>query len=234
MENRSLENWEMKFSSGSMVTISSQDFYSGTGMELLEHHTDIVTSLLVMMAKKNLPIFHHCSRVAGYALKIAYAIELDGKEWERLLISALLHDIGKVGISDDILDKSVDLTEDEWSRMKQHSLNGAEILEPYPGFHSLLPAVLHHHERYDGRGYPNHLSGTKIPLHARIISVADTYDAIVTDRPYRAACSHAFACAEIDRVAGTQLDPNIVEHFLRISQNDHWYSGSTNLQSLAM
>jgi putative nucleotidyltransferase with HDIG domain len=187
-------------------------------MALLDAHSSIVTSLLVVMAKKNAPIFHHCARVAGYALQIAYSLELTPPEFENLVVAALLHDVGKVGINDELLHKSGSLTDPEWEMMKQHSRSGADILGPYASFRALLPAILHHHERFDGLGYPDQLVGAAIPLHARIISVADTYDAIITDRPYRSAWSHAFACEEIARVAGSQLDPVIVSHFLRIAQ----------------
>lgn len=223
--------WNGPVVSDGMTSIGIDHLFPWTGTELLERHSNIVTSLLVVMAKKNEHVFHHCTRVSGYAMKIALSLGLGRNEWEHLVVSALLHDIGKVGISDLVLHKSGSLNDDEWDMMKQHSRNAADILFPYASFQPLLPAILHHHERYDGRGYPDHLSGTDIPLHARIISVADTYDAIITDRPYRAACSHSFACAEITRVAGTQLDPLIVDHFLSIFRSGYWFPSSTGLNT---
>ncbi|MBN2382986.1 HD-GYP domain-containing protein [bacterium] len=190
-----------------------------TDSHFLDVHAGIVTSLLIVMAQKNEAIFHHCSRVSGYALPIAHSMKLAVDKWDILVVSALLHDIGKVGISDRILHKQGTLTETEWCLIKQHSGHGVEILSPYQAFRPILPVIRHHHEHYDGQGYPDHLRGEEIPLHARIISVADMYDAMVTDRPYRQACSHSCACAEIARVAGSQLDPVVSDHFLNISKS---------------
>jgi HD-GYP domain-containing protein (c-di-GMP phosphodiesterase class II) len=130
----------------------------------------------------------------------------------------MLHDIGKIGISDFVLGKNGVLTEGEKNIIKGHPSKGVEILKPIKHFESILPAILHHHENYDGSGYPSGLSGADIPLFARIISVADTYDAILSVRPYRSAATHKEAIKELLRCAGKQFDPHLVNAFVEADE----------------
>lgn len=129
--------------------------------------------------------------------------------------AATLHDLGKIGVNDGVLRKPGRLSDDEFALIRAHAANGYEILKAAPSFEALLPGIRHHHERYDGRGYPDGLSGSGIPLLARIIAVADSYDAMTTDRIYRKALPEEKARTELRDGAGTQFDPVIVEAMLR-------------------
>ncbi len=158
----------------------------------------------------------HSHRVSDYTVYLAEVLGIGDVELAMVQRGAMLHDIGKIGISDSILLKPGELTEEEWAQMKRHPRIGAWILE---GVASLRPAssiVLAHHERFDGRGYPQNLAGNKIPLGARIFAVADTFDAMTSDRPYRKGANYNQARAEIMRNSGSQFDPAVVECFLGV------------------
>jgi HD-GYP domain-containing protein (c-di-GMP phosphodiesterase class II) len=127
-----------------------------------------------------------------------------------LRVGALLHDIGKVGVPDQILQKPGPLTVEEFEILKQHPVIGRRILEPCEGFQRFLPIVELHHENHDGTGYPWHLADTAIPMEARIVHVADAYDAMTTDRPYRRGMSHDVAIQRLRTMSGTQFDPDVV------------------------
>ncbi len=155
----------------------------------------------------------HSGRVAVYAVYLATKLGLAPDEIEIVRQSALMHDIGKIGCVLN-LNKPGKLTDDEYEVFKQHPGFGRDILTPIKFLHPLIPGVHLHHERFDGRGYPLGLEGSHIPLIARIISVADTYDAMTSNRSYRRALPHEVAVAEIDRCAGSQFDPDIAQPFL--------------------
>lgn len=157
----------------------------------------------------------HSERVAGYALKIGQSLGLTNGELEKLHIAALLHDIGKIGIYDNILDKPGKLTNAEYETIKQHPSKGADMIAPIRQLHDIIPWVRGHHERYDGTGYPDGLKGEDIPFQARILAVADTFDSMTAERPYRMTPGKAQAREEIKRYAGTQFDPVVVEALLR-------------------
>jgi HD-GYP domain-containing protein (c-di-GMP phosphodiesterase class II) len=155
----------------------------------------------------------HTERVTRYSLAVARQmvamgfIEVEPKFYESLYIAGLLHDIGKIGISETILMKPDRLTVDEYTIMKTHSVRGAEMLAPIKDFEGCIAGVKHHHEHYDGTGYPDGLKGEDIPLIAAIIAVADTFDAITTDRPYRKGKTKEHAIDEIRRLTGTWFHP---------------------------
>jgi len=152
----------------------------------------------------------HSLRVQHYCLMIARELKLPEEQVEQLSIAALLHDIGKIGTYDDILNKLEDLTPDEYAMIKKHPGNAVSILEPIPQFSTLLPIIRAHHERIDGRGYPDGLQDTQIPLPARILCVADAYDAITSERPYKESMGKARGIAEVQRSSGSQFDPAVV------------------------
>ncbi len=155
----------------------------------------------------------HSGRVAVYAVYLAKRLGLSPDQIEIVRQSALMHDIGKIGCVLN-LNKPGKLTDDEYEVFKQHPGFGRDILTPIKFLHPLIPGVHLHHERFDGRGYPLGLKGIDIPLMARIISVADTYDAMTSNRSYRRALPHEVAVAEIDRCAGSQFDPDVAQPFL--------------------
>jgi putative nucleotidyltransferase with HDIG domain len=155
----------------------------------------------------------HSTRVAEVAVAIARAMQLDAPALERIRRGALLHDIGKIGISAAILDSSAPLTDAEKAIVQEHPALGARILEPLPHCADILPMVLQHHERFDGSGYPAGLAGTGIALDARVLAVADVYDAVTSDRPYRRGLPPRDAAVCISDAAGTQFDPDVVAAF---------------------
>lgn len=156
----------------------------------------------------------HSERVAYYSRALASAAGLDPRECERVYLAGLLHDVGKIGVPDAILGKPGKLTNEEFAAMKKHPEVGARILGRVRQIADLVPGVLHHHERVDGRGYPRRMSGREIPLLGRIICLADCFDAMTTSRTYRKALPLLVAVAEIRRCSGTQFDPELAEMFL--------------------
>jgi len=157
----------------------------------------------------------HSSRVSKYSVMIAEELGLPKKEVKRVELAALLHDIGKIGISEKILQKEGTLTEEEFEQIKRHPVVGAEILSPISQLSDVIPAIRHHQERYDGNGYPSRLWNDNIPLYARIISVADAFDAMTSDRPYRKHFPEEVALKEIELNKGLQFDPLCVEAFIK-------------------
>jgi putative nucleotidyltransferase with HDIG domain len=156
----------------------------------------------------------HSDRVMEYARYICRGLDLDSAQEEKICTAALMHDIGKIGIPLEALNKPQKLTKEEYELFKEHPDKGRRIIEPIEFLRDIVPAIYHHHEQYDGSGYPLGLRGEEIPLEARILAVADTYDAMTSDRAYRKALSHEIAVAELRRCAGTQFDPRIVAVFI--------------------
>jgi HD-GYP domain-containing protein (c-di-GMP phosphodiesterase class II) len=152
----------------------------------------------------------HSGRVAKYSIIIGEYMNLDTEELDRLRISALLHDVGKIGVDDRVLKKPGKLTDEEFDLMKQHPTKGANIMRPVAQLKDMLPGIELHHERMDGAGYPHGLTGDQIPMMARIIAVADTFDAITTNRPYQTAMDIQFARDRIHSLAISKFDPQVV------------------------
>lgn len=157
----------------------------------------------------------HSRRVTLYSVAIAEELNMTSKQIENVRYSGLLHDVGKIGIKDSIIKKPGRLTDEEYGIIKQHPSIGAKILKPVDFLSDKIPGVLHHHEYYDGRGYPSHLTGDNIPLDGRIICVADAFDAMTTNRPYRKGLSVKTAVGELNKFSGKQFDPECVKAFLR-------------------
>jgi HD-GYP domain-containing protein (c-di-GMP phosphodiesterase class II)/putative methionine-R-sulfoxide reductase with GAF domain len=158
----------------------------------------------------------HSERVTRYALETSREMGLSEHSYKVIRYAGLLHDIGKIGISDSILHKRLKLTDEDWEAIRNHPLFGDSILGPLKFLQEAQAIVLRHHERYDGSGYPGHLKGDEIPLEARIIAVADAYDAMTSDRPYRTAMDHHTAVKELEKASGRQFDPAVVEAFLAV------------------
>ena len=186
--------------------------------ELKDVYFSVLSSLAQAMEKKDMGTYGHCRRVSYCSRLIAATLDLNEKQREDLKSAAMLHDIGKIGISDFVLGKKGPLNEEEKNIIMNHTAKGVEILKPIKHFESILPAILHHHENFDGSGYPAGLSGENIPLFARIIAIADTYDAILSVRPYRSAATHNEAIKELLRCAGKQFDPRLVKAFVEADE----------------
>lgn len=163
----------------------------------------------------------HSDRVSAYSVLIGEKLELQEEEIKTLRIGGLFHDIGKIGIPDSILLKEAKLSDDEYSQIKNHPAIGAHILNNATIFQDILPIVMHHHERYDGNGYPGKLKGEAIPYLARIAAVADTFDAMTSKRTYRDALPLQAVILEIERCSGSQFDPAIASVFLDILKNNY-------------
>ena len=184
------------------------------------HLIEVVTSLASAIDAKDEYTKGHSTSVSRYAEALARALNLPEKEVERIKLGALLHDIGKIGIPESVLRKPSKLTDEEWEIMKQHPTIGAEkVLMPNESLHDLIPIVKYHHEHWDGSGYPEKLKGEDIPLAARIVSVADAYHALISDRPYRKGMSNEKACEILKVGAGIQWDKNLVREFVNISES---------------
>jgi two-component system cell cycle response regulator len=166
------------------------------------------------------PLPHYRGRpsvlIATIGVAIAGELELPAKEVERIRVAALLHDIGKIAVPDQILEKPSALSSTEWDFVKQHPRIGQVILDEAGGLAEAGKIILHHHERFGGHGYPHGLRGRDIPLGSRIVSIADAYDAMIQDRPYKRAIGHDEALFELRRHSGTQFDPELVDVFIRL------------------
>jgi len=182
------------------------------------HLIEMVTSLASAIDAKDTYTKGHSTSVSRYAEALARAIDLPEKEVERIALGALLHDIGKIGIPEDVLRKPDRLSDEEWNIMKQHPVIGAEkVLMPNESLRDLIPMVKYHHEHWDGTGYPEKLKGEEIPVAARIVSIADAYHALISNRPYRKGLSVTKACEILNMGAGVQWDRNLIRHFIQIA-----------------
>jgi HD-GYP domain-containing protein (c-di-GMP phosphodiesterase class II) len=199
---------------GSQVAVAVENYRLNLDVE--RTYLETIMALALAVEAKDPYSAGHSKRVGYYATKIGEQMAVDAETVRMLNDAGILHDIGKIGIKDEILLKSGPLTPDEVKIMQQHPVIGEAIVKPVRSLAKVVSLVRHHHERFDGRGYPSGLKGEEIPLGARILSVADTYDAITTDRPYRKRMSLEEAKAELRRVSGSQLDPRPVEAMLKL------------------
>ncbi len=182
--------------------------------ELADAYRDTITAVVNTLEARDPYTRGHTERVTAIAKAIAGRMGLSAEEQFIIEIGALLHDVGKIGVKDAILKKPGPLDGGETEDIREHPLKGRHILSNIAYLEKAIPCVLHHHERYDGSGYPEHLAGAAIPLPGRIISVADAFDAMTSDRPYRRAMKFPQALAELRRESGTQFDPKVVRAFL--------------------
>jgi HD-GYP domain-containing protein (c-di-GMP phosphodiesterase class II) len=162
----------------------------------------------------------HAGITVSYAAKISRELDLSNDKIELIKEAAMLHDLGKVGIAEHILHKKSKLSREEFEVIKKHPQIGVDIIRPIHSLHPVMPFLLYHHERWDGKGYPHGLAGKRIPLGARIIAIADVYQALVSNRHYRKAYSKEKAVTIIRKASGTQFDPDIVKAFLTILQRE--------------
>ena len=212
---------ERSFVEGKRKMLSILGGRASAAIENAKLYTELQSSFMqTIQAFANLledkdPYTHgHSHRVSKYAVMIGTGLAMSPREIATLRNSALMHDIGKLGIRYEDLNKAEPLTEGEYEMFKSHTTRGKWMLEPVEFLHPLIPGVYHHHERWDGKGYPLGLKGEEIPLMGRILAIADTYDAMTSHRAYRRALPHDVAIREIIAFAGTQFDPNLVPIFV--------------------
>ncbi len=176
-----------------------------------------ITSLAYALEARDKYTSGHSQRVAEIAVAIAVTMALPPDSVEGLRLAGLLHDIGKIGVRESVLNKPGRLTDEEFRHMQEHPEIGERVLAPVTDDGEILQLIRNHHERFDGTGYPDHLAGDRIPPGARILAVADSYEAMTSERPYRKAMSAEVALAELERCRGTQFDPQVVDAFLKCS-----------------
>jgi HD-GYP domain-containing protein (c-di-GMP phosphodiesterase class II) len=175
--------------------------------KLESHYIETIEALVSALEARNPDTNAHAKRIPDLALGLASAMQLPSDVRRALRLGSMLHDVGKIGVPDSILLKPGALSPDEWEIMRRHPTIGERMLRPIDFLVPALPIVRHHHERWDGGGYPDGLSEEQIPLGARIVAVCDSFDAMVSDRPYRAGMPVGDAAEELLRCAGTQFDP---------------------------
>jgi putative nucleotidyltransferase with HDIG domain len=184
--------------------------------ELASLQMGLLSTVVQTLNMRDAMTARHSTAVARYSREVAKLLGLDERSQDLIHTAALLHDIGKVVLPDSILFAERKLTDEEWEHIKLHPVHGAKLVERIEGYGPVAEIVLHHHERYSGGGYPAGIAGEEIPIGARILSVADTYDVMTARDSYRRPVSPEASMAELRRVAGTQLDPVVVEAFIRM------------------
>jgi putative nucleotidyltransferase with HDIG domain len=185
-------------------------------LRLQENSLNVLRTMVNVLEQRDSYTAGHSRRVTEIAMAIAARLALSKEDVKTLRLAGMIHDVGKIGIEDTILRKPGRLTDEEFAMIRSHPERGVQIIEPLDFLRGALPIVRHHHECFDGRGYPDGLKGEAIPLGARIVAIADTYDAITSSRAYRRARGQEAALAEIERCSGTQFDPDLASLFLEI------------------
>jgi len=209
-----------KFDQEMLMNMAEQAVIGIKNLQLYEEQQKIVfgsiKSLVTLLNTRVPREYTHSPHFSKLVCALGSEIHLGEKQIESLKYASLLHDTGKIDIPDEILTKTTKLTSQEYDIIKRHPLKGAQILRPLQILRPVIPIIMHHHEKYNGTGYPSHLKGEQIPLGARIMSVVDAFEAMVYGRPYRQRMDIDSAIKEIKKKSGTQFDPKIVESFLRV------------------
>jgi HD-GYP domain-containing protein (c-di-GMP phosphodiesterase class II) len=174
----------------------------------------VIQSLATALAEHDQVSPGHADRVSRYAMRTSKHLKQNNEQIEEIKLASQLIDIGHMGVPAGLLHKSEPLSDEELRKLRNHPQVGARIIEPIPVLKSVVPILMHHHERWDGRGYPLGLKGEAIPLGARILAVCDAFDAMLTEKRHRRARSQADATRELQRCAGAQFDPKVVEAFI--------------------
>jgi len=210
-----------KLKKGKDLVTNLIDIIAKLTLKNYEQFNDMVKIVMKALNEKDPYTQGHSIRVTEYALKIGEELGLDKESMKELELASVLHDIGKLGIPDKILKKPGRLTKEEFAVMRQHSEKGEQMLAGITDLEPYKKYVRAHHERYDGFGYPDGLKAENIPLISRIIFVADTFDAMTSDRPYRKGLSIEVTIDELLKCSGTQFDPMVVETFIRVIKENY-------------
>lgn len=209
-----LESLDQDIEEKNRELLSLLDNLSKEHAKTEEAFFQIIASLVNALEARDPYTQGHSERVCFYAVRVSERLGWDRREQEKLKKAALLHDLGKIGIPDNILHKRDKLTDEEFDFIKKHEIIGVKILEPLKEMADILPWILYHHERWDGKGYPHGLAGENIPQAARIISLADVFDALTTGRDYKQAFPKDEAINEIIKNKGSQFDPKLADIFI--------------------
>lgn len=191
--------------------------------DIEEEHIDLITSIKTLISvinAKDRYTYAHTERVVMYSKMLAEKLSLNEQEKKNLFYGAYMHDIGKIGISEQILNKKMPLTKEEWEIIKEHPMGGVNIIKPVKSLKDIAPLILHHHENYDGTGYPHNLKGAQIPFLARILTVADSFDAMTSERPYGSVKTFEEGLEELKIFSGKRYDPEIVKVFVEIIEEN--------------
>jgi len=209
-----------EFERDASTALADQTGVAMKSVRYVEERESLFLGILLALSKaidtKSRWTSGHSERVADYSRRIAAKLELDFDFIDNLSISANLHDIGKIGVPESILDKEGELNDEEFEVVKRHPQDGGEIIEVIPGYEKLINGIIFHHEHWDGSGYPLGLEGDQIPLMGRIIAVADVYDSLVSDRPYRSGMDTERAVEILRFEKGRKLDPEIVDLMIEV------------------
>jgi len=192
-----------------------------TGNQLIQQHMETIRAFANAIAARDNYTRWHSEKVAEYAQQICINLGMDNETADLAYLAGLLHDVGKIGVPEEILTKPGKLTEQEYEVIKTHPVIGVKILESMKNMKEILRVIKHHHERYDGAGYPARLKGSEIPLISRVLAVADSFDAMTSDRSYRKAFPLDQAILEIKTSSGTQFDPRVVNSFMQLVQEQY-------------
>ncbi len=211
-----LKEKEQVFRRGKNAFLNMLEDVNEAYKELESLFIGLVRSMVNALDAKSNWTRGHSERVAEYAEKIGQKIGLEEEDVKRIQLAGLLHDIGKIGTYDYLLDKPEKLTEEEFIIIKEHPAMGARILGGVKQLHDIIPLIKYHHERIDGKGYPEGIRGDEIPFGARILHVADSFDSMRTDRPYRSAPGFDYALSEFRKYRGIQFDVQVVDAFLEV------------------
>ncbi len=201
-----------------MFQIADNNMYQNKLLKKESIRSAFVSTFMKALEAKDYVVEGHVMRMEALVTRIGEALSLHRDRLDKLILLTRFHDIGKIGIPDSILKKPAPLTETEWKVMRTHSSIGERIALEAADIRDIAHLILKHHERWDGRGYPLGMRGDEIPVECRILAIADTFDAMTNDRPYRPAVSCEKAILEIKRCAGTQFDPELVGVFLNVVQ----------------
>jgi putative nucleotidyltransferase with HDIG domain len=201
-------------------TILSPSFRAGSAAEEELRTCAFLEVLAETVEAKDAYMSGHGRRVAHYARRLAERAGLVGRDRERVRVGAFLHDLGKVGVPSELLLREGALAPHERLVLEQHPVIGARLVQPLGLDRDLTDAILHHHERWDGSGYPDRLAGCGIPYAARVVAIADAFDAMTSDRPYRSALPRHVALEELERNAGIQFDPELTRAFVALEDGD--------------
>lgn len=204
----------------SILKEAEDDMYSHKLFEVTSQRNETIRTILQTLYEKNPREKEHSERVSNICISIGEKLGMQSNELNMLKAISVLHDIGKIAIDDQILNKPGKLNDEEWETIKRHPEIGYRILSSSPEYISIAEDILYHHERYDGKGYPRGLKGEEIPIRARIITIADSFDAMISDRPYRKALANEEALSEIKRCAGSQFDPKIAQLFIELYKEE--------------